>query len=342
MLSGGSGSEMCELNNANFPRGNGAVTGWLVACMAMVAIMVLLGGLTRLTGSGLSMVEWNPQVLLPPVDAAAWQAAFAKYQASPQYRLINDGMDLAGFQRIFWLEYLHRLWGRLTGVVVIGPLLLFAIRGTLGRNLLRFLAVIAVLGGVQGGIGWLMVASGLVDQPEVSPYRLALHLVTAFVILGALLWCALDQIEAPAARPGGKMWWALPAVVLTTVTWGALVAGFKAGLIYNTFPLMNGRWLPSDGMAILLVPGAIQFAHRVLAVTTVAALSAVWLAAHRQLPARPRLALSLAVGWSWGQASLGVATLLGQVPMALAAAHQMGALVLFGLVLWVVHSLRRG
>ena len=323
-------------NNANFPGGIRLLATWLFGLAAMVAAMVLLGGLTRLTGSGLSMVEWNPQHLLPPLSEAEWRDTFAGYQATPQYRLVNQGMDLAGFQRIFWLEYLHRLWGRLIGVAVLLPLAGFALKGMVDRRLgLRLLAIFA-LGAFQGGLGWLMVASGLVDRPEVSHLRLAAHLVTAFVILGALLWTALE-VAIPAATDAGQGRKAIAAalvLVLLTVTWGGMVAGLKAGLVYNTFPLMGGSLLPGDGFDIVFGHGAVQFTHRMLAITTVLALSALALR-HRQKP------LVLAAGWSWCQAGLGVATLLNFVPLPLAVAHQMGALGLFSLLVWALRRAGR-
>ncbi len=357
-------------NNAIFAAGTGPVALWLFALAAMVAAMVLLGGLTRLTGSGLSMVRWQPGTVLPPLDPHAWAAAFARYQASPQFRLVNPDMDLAGFRHIFWLEYLHRLWGRLLGAVLLLPLAVFWARGRIGPALARRLLALFVLGGLQGGLGWLMVASGLVDRPEVSPFRLAAHLLLGVAIFGLLLWTALDvaasthcrshpddhreegsppgaaATDFPTGIPGGDPSVALLprddtknvtamvavlALLLVTMAWGALVAGFKAGLVDETFPLMDGRFLPADRL------GWVQFIHRVLALSTVLALAVLWLR-RRHLPACARRPLAAAAAWAWVQASLGVATLLSGVPVALAAAHQMGALTLFGLVVWTLHA----
>ncbi|MEW5727474.1 MAG: COX15/CtaA family protein [Pseudomonadota bacterium] len=316
------------------PFENRPVAAWLWACAAMVAVMVGLGGLTRLTGSGLSMVEWNLHHILPPLTEAEWRDAFAKYRATPQYRLVNAGMDLDGFKGIFWLEYVHRLWGRLIGVVFAVPLAVLAWRRAVDRRLLGRLVLLLALGAAQGGLGWFMVASGLVDRPEVSHYRLAAHLVLALVILGALVWTALDVAGARRERaPRGA--WAVAALVLLTATWGALVAGLDAGLVYNTFPLMNGRWLPGDGLDILETHGAVQFAHRVLAVATVVALTALALRARRT-------SFTLAAGWAWVQAGLGVATLLSQVALPLAATHQMGAVLLVILLTWGLHGSRSG
>ncbi len=313
---------------------NRPVAAWLLTCAAMVAVMVGLGGLTRLTGSGLSMVEWNLHHILPPLSDAEWRDAFAKYRATPQYRLVNAGMDLAGFKGIFWLEYVHRLWGRLIGVVFAVPLAALVWRRAVDRRLLGRLALLLALGAAQGGLGWFMVASGLVDRPEVSHYRLAAHLVLALAILAALVWTALDVMGARrTVAPRGA--WGAAALVLVTAAWGALVAGLDAGLVYNTFPLMNGRWLPGDGLDILEAHGAVQFAHRVLAVSTVVALTVVAARARR----RPFI---LAAGWAWVQAGLGVATLLSHVAVPLAAAHQMGAVVLVVLLTWGLHGTRSG
>ncbi|HSV29342.1 MAG TPA: COX15/CtaA family protein [Candidatus Omnitrophota bacterium] len=303
---------------------------WLFTLAAMVAAMVALGGLTRLTGSGLSMVEWNPHHLLPPLTGAEWDDAFAKYQATPEYRLVNAGMDLAGFQSIFWLEYVHRLWGRLIGFAFALPLAYFAWCRLVDRPLLKRLGLIFALGAGQGGLGWFMVASGLVDHPEVSHFRLAAHLAVALLILAALLWTALDL--AGTRRPAPCPAWLAASLVMTTITWGAFVAGLDAGLVYNTFPLMAGQWLPGDGLDILHAHGAVQFAHRVLAVTTVLALT---LLALRWRPAWP------AAAWSWGQAALGIATLLLHVPIALAVLHQMGAVMLVALLTWALHGTER-
>lgn len=319
-----------------------AVALWLFAVAAMVAAMVALGGLTRLTGSGLSMVEWNPHHLLPPLSHAEWLAAFAKYQASPEYRLVNAGMDLAGFQSIFWLEYLHRLWGRLIGLAFALPLAVLAARRLLDRRLLGRLGLLLALGAAQGGLGWFMVASGLVDRPEVSHFRLAAHLVLAVVILGALLWTALDLVGRPkyADRRLRRGLDAALALALITITWGALVAGLDAGRVHNTFPLMDNGLFPSDGLVrqppllnAVETPAAVQYVHRILAMTLVACLSllALW---GRLRP------LVLAALWSWVQAALGIATLLLAVPVAVAALHQMGAVLLFALLVWARHSVR--
>ncbi|MGE5546679.1 MAG: COX15/CtaA family protein [Solirubrobacterales bacterium] len=313
-------------------RSTPSVQWWLFACALMVAVMVGLGGLTRLTGSGLSMVEWNPHRLLPPLSEAEWQQAFDLYRATPQYRLVNAGMDLAGFQGIFWLEYVHRLWGRLIGVAFALPLAWFAGRRLIDGRLARRLLLILGLGAFQGGLGWFMVASGLVDVPEVSHFRLAAHLVAALAILVALVWTALD-LRYGAARTAPSLAWAVAALVAVTITWGAFVAGLKAGLVADTFPLMNGLWLPDDGWDALHARGAVHFTHRGLAVASVIALTVLALRCRRFAPA---------AAWSWLQASLGIATIVNHVPVALATAHQMGAVVLVVLLTWGLHGTRSG
>jgi len=319
-----------------------AVALWLFITAFMVAIMVGLGGLTRLTGSGLSMVEWNPHHILPPLSDAEWHEAFAGYRASPEYKLINAGMDLAGFKGIFWLEYVHRLWGRLIGLAFAVPLAWLALRGMLDRRLARRLALLFVLGAAQGGMGWYMVASGLVERPEVSHFRLAAHLVLAVVILGVLVWSALDVVRPVALpdRTARRGVLALTALALVTITWGAFVAGLHAGHVHNTFPLMSGNWFPPEGLRLdppllnaVENPAAVQYVHRVLALTLLACLTlfAGW---SRRRP------VVLAALWAWVQAGLGIATLLGGIPLALASLHQMGAVVLFALLTWGLHSVR--
>lgn len=317
---------------------------WLLAVAAMVVVMVCLGGLTRLTGSGLSMAQWNPHHLLPPLTHQDWQEAFEQYRQTPEYRLVNAGMDLAGYQGIFWLEYVHRLWGRLIGLAFAAPLAWFAWRRLVPPGWTPRLLALLALGGAQGVLGWLMVASGLVDRPEVSHLRLAAHLLLALVILAALILAARALWGLPTRRH--PLAWRVTAGVLvlalTTMAWGALVAGLDAGRIHNTFPLMDGAWVPPQVHPPLATalenPTAVQYVHRVLALTTVAA---VTLLAAWAWTARGPRALVAAGLWVWVQAGLGVATLLHQAPVALAAAHQGGAVVLLCLLCWGLACLRR-
>ncbi|MGE5515342.1 MAG: COX15/CtaA family protein [Bacteroidota bacterium] len=329
------------------------LAGWLLLVSAMVAIMVGLGGATRLTGSGLSMVEWNPHHLLPPLTEAEWQDAFALYRGSPQYRLVNAGMDLAGFKGIFWLEYVHRLWGRLIGLVFAAPLVLWMCRRALPGRLARRLLLILALGGLQGAAGWFMVASGLADQPQVSHYRLALHLLLALLLLGLVLWTALDAL-APRVETGAdaatarRLLSALMALALVVITWGALVAGLHAGTIHTTFPLMDGAVFPTGGLALspswrnpVENPSAVQYVHRMLALTLVACLTlaAAWSRVAR-LSATSRRIMALVALAGWVQAALGVTTLLLAVPLGPAVLHQMGAVTVFALLTWARHSVR--
>src|SRR6266705_1904314 len=236
---------------------NRAVAAWLLVCCAFVFAIVVVGGITRLTHSGLSIVEWQPIVgALPPLDEAGWQETFGKYKQSPEYRLVNPGMTLDGFKGIFWWEYVHRLLGRMIGAVFFLPLLWFALRGGIARALAWKFAVIFALGAAQGALGWYMVQSGLVDNPRVSQYRLTAHLGIAFLIYAAMLWIALDllfpRVPRTEAAPRGlrRFAFALVALISVMVLSGGLVAGTRAGLAYNTFPLMNGRLVPPEIFAI--------------------------------------------------------------------------------------------
>ena len=317
---------------------------WLLGVAVMVAVMVSLGGVTRLTGSGLSMAQWNPHHILPPMTHQEWQDAFAQYRQTPEYRLVNNGMDLAGYQGIFWLEYIHRLWGRLIGVAFAVPLAFFAWRRMIPTGWGWPLVGLLALGGAQGGLGWLMVASGLVDRPEVSHFRLAAHLLLALLILSALIVgaCTLLRVRVHHNRLGVRVALGVAALALCTMAWGALVAGLDAGRIHNTFPLMSGALWPAEARAPLLnaveSPAAVQYVHRVLALTTWASLTLLALWSWRSQGPR---ALVLAGAWAWVQAALGVATLLHGAPVALAAAHQGGAVVLLSLLCWGLASLRR-
>ncbi|HTQ74145.1 MAG TPA: COX15/CtaA family protein [Burkholderiales bacterium] len=324
------------------------VAAWLLACCALVFAMVVVGGVTRLTHSGLSIVEWQPIVgALPPLDDAAWQEAFRKYQETPEFKLVNPGMDLAAFKDIFWWEYAHRLLGRLIGAVFLLPLVWFAVRGRIDRALTWKLAVIFALGGLQGAMGWYMVQSGLVDDPRVSQYRLAAHLGTALLIYAAMLWVALDLLF-PRAREAGprKFALALVALVFVQIISGAFVAGIRAGLAYNTFPLMNRHFLP-PGMFVI-EPwylnffsniATVQFDHRLIAWLLAILVPWFWLRERGAAP-RVRLAASLLLAALALQIALGIATLLLVVPVPLAAAHQAGALLVFTAALFAAHTQR--
>jgi len=328
---------------------------WLLACCALVFTMVVVGGITRLTHSGLSIVEWQPIVgTIPPLSGAQWQAVFGKYQQTPEYRKLNHGMSLDEFKRIFWWEYFHRLLGRAIGVAFLLPLLYFILSRKIDRRLAAGLSGIFLLGALQGALGWYMVKSGLVDDPRVSQYRLTAHLGLAFLIFAAMLWTALGALSPrPAARdparhrlyryaPG------LSALIFLMVLSGGFVAGIRAGLAYNTFPLMNGHVVPPE--YLLLEPwyrnlfnnmAAVQFNHRLIAWVLAFTVLAFWLTSRRvQMGARARLACNALALILALQVALGISTLLMVVPVVLAAAHQAGAMLLFASSLWVSHELR--
>jgi cytochrome c oxidase assembly protein subunit 15 len=332
---------------------NRKVAYWLLICCALVFIMVVLGGVTRLTGSGLSMVDWRPLMgWLPPLSDAEWQRVFEMYQQSPEFLKINSHMDVNDFKGIFWLEFLHRLLGRTIGIVFIVPFVYFlATRAISVREWPKYLLMF-VLGGLQGVLGWYMVKSGLVDNPHVSQYRLTAHLVAAFLIYAFMFWVAMSL---PFPQQDGRRhgWFgssvALLVLVSVTIISGGFVAGLKAGEIYNTFPMMGSYWIPPGLTALDPVwrnftenMTTVQFDHRILAVTTFVLIVAFWWRSRAaQLPERARPATNALLHTSILQVILGISTLLLSVPTALAAAHQGVAMLLFTIALYLVHSLRK-
>jgi len=311
---------------------------WLSICCGMVFFMVLLGGITRLTGSGLSITTWEPITgLVPPLDDAAWRRAFEAYQGTPQYQELNRGMPLSEFKTIFFWEWLHRLWGRLIGIVFAVPLAVLLVRGRIGRTLALRLGMILALGGLQGGIGWFMVQSGLEDATSVSPYRLALHLVVALVIYSVLLWTALDVRGGSRKVASTRLGWVALALLGLTISWGALVAGLRAGLIHNTWPLMDGDLFPDSATLLRPLwlnpfenPVAAQFIHRWLGPLTLLAVLA-WVWRCRRVGGAGLAALALA---ALAQVGLGLATLLSHVEIIIAVVHQAGAMILLTLLLY--------
>jgi cytochrome c oxidase assembly protein subunit 15 len=323
----------------------------------LVFAMVVLGGVTRLTRSGLSIVEWQPIVgTLPPLSSDDWQALFLKYQQTPEYQKVNPGMGLDGFKGIFWLEYFHRLLGRLIGVAFFVPFLYFLWRRALALPLALKLGGVFVLGALQGVMGWYMVKSGLVDDPRVSQYRLTGHLALAFAIYGAMLWIALELLFPAPARVAAtagltrvrRLAWTITALVVAMAVTGGFVAGIRAGYAYNTFPLMNGNLIPPE--IFLIEPwylnffnnmATVQFDHRLGAWLLAFAGPWLWYEAGRaEPPARTRLLTHLLLAALAAQIALGIATLLLVVPVALAAAHQAGALVVFTIALMLNHSMQ--
>jgi len=327
---------------------------WLLLCAGLVFVMVLLGGATRLSHAGLSMVEWKPLIgILPPMTETEWHTTFAKYQAFPEYQQRNFGMSLGEFKAIFWLEYVHRLWGRLIGIAFLLPFLYFWFRGAIDRRHVPKLAGVFCLGALQGWLGWYMVQSGLVDRPDVSAYRLAAHLGLALLIYGALLRLALGFLHVPqnAAAPPPVFQNAARAVlglVFLTVLAGAFVAGTDAGLTYNTFPRMGEGFVPAGYWALdpawrnffENIP-SVQFNHRVLGIASATSIGLLWLCAWRTtLSKRACTALTWLFVAAIAQVGLGIATLLLVVPVPLGVAHQAGALLLFGLALWTDKEMR--
>jgi cytochrome c oxidase assembly protein subunit 15 len=329
---------------------------WLMICCAMIYAMVVLGGVTRLTGSGLSMVEWDPIFgVVPPLSESEWEATFDLYRASPEYRKINVGMDLHGFKQIYWFEFAHRLLGRAIGLVFLLPFLYFLFTGRIRRPLIPRLVMLFVLGGLQGGLGWYMVKSGLVNNPHVSQYRLTAHLGTALAIYSYMLWVALglwsnaNRVTSASAPRGLRHFAAaLGGLVFITALSGGFVAGLKAGFAYNTFPLMDGHWIPEA--MFLQSPlwrnffeniATVQFDHRLLATLVFAGCLSFWLVARRYtLPVATRVGVHVLLATAVLQVSLGISTLLLHVPTALAATHQAGALLLLTVILVVNHRLR--
>lgn len=330
------------------------VAAWLVLCCAMIFVMVILGGVTRLTGSGLSMVEWDPLFgFIPPLNDTEWQEVFAQYRTSPEYQKINVNMDLHGFKSIYWFEFGHRVLGRTIGTVFLLPFLYFLFRGMLNRPLIPRLAFAFVLGGLQGVLGWYMVKSGLVDRPHVSQYRLAAHLGLALVIYAWLLWLLFGLLfphRQPASALSSTRRFAAGLLLISAITTlsGAFVAGLKAGYAWNTFPKMGDQWLPPSGWS--LQPGwrnlfeniaTVQFDHRVLAISTLLLVILFWIRTDkRTLSPSATTGIHLLLAMVIIQVALGISTLLLVVPVPLAATHQAGAMVLLSLVLFVNHRLQ--
>ena len=330
-----------------------AIGQWLIVCAAMVLAMIVIGGITRLTESGLSIIYWRPLTgFLPPLSEAAWQQAFEAYRTSPQYLQVNAGMTMAEFRTIFWWEYIHRAWGRLIGLVFFLPFVWFLIRGRIRPDLVPRLILLFLLGGAQGALGWYMVRSGLVDVPEVSQYRLAAHLSLAFLIYAALAWTGLSLISPVQPVAAGRvatriLRLAVLVLILValTILSGAFVAGTDAGLIFNTFPLMEGALLPPGYFEHASAPfedhGTIQFHHRVLALISLIAVALLWWQSRwLALAPRARMVANSLMVMALLQVALGITTLILVVPVHAAACHQTGAVLLFTLLLWFLHDLR--
>ncbi|WP_217157650.1 COX15/CtaA family protein [Turneriella parva] len=318
------------------------VTAWLYICAAVVFAIVVIGGITRLTRSGLSIVEWKPvSGVVPPIGETEWQAEFEKYKATPEYRLVNHTMTLPEFKNIFWWEFIHRIFARLVGVIFLLPFLWFLVRKRIDRPLALRLGVIFALGGFQGVLGWYMVKSGLVNDPHVSHLRLTSHLMTAVLIYALMLMTAWSLETRPRVQGSRAFAWANVILVFVMMASGALVAGLKAGKMYNTFPLMNGQYFPQGALGFSPVlsnfsdnPIMVQFLHRNFAYGLgVFFFWQLW---------RERKNVSLNHPLAWIvmayllQFLLGVFTLLKAVPVSLGALHQANALILFTATLFLL------
>lgn len=336
---------------------NRPVALWLFACCALVLAMIVLGGVTRLTGSGLSIVEWDPIMgTIPPLSDSEWVSTFEKYKQFPEYQKKNIGMSLEGFKMIFWFEYSHRLLGRLIGAAFLIPFLIFLFLRRIDRALIPKLIAMFILGGLQGVLGWYMVMSGLVHDPHVSQYRLTAHLSAAVIIYSYMLWTALDLWFVREgyggegrAHPRRRFALFVTAFIFLTLLSGGFVAGLKAGYSYNTFPKMGDSWV-APGIMVLepawrnLFENAatVQFDHRILAISTLILVFALWVSSvGKALAPRARLGLHLLLFAALAQVTLGISTLILRVPTTLAATHQAGAVVLLTAALFLTHALYR-
>lgn len=330
---------------------------WLWVIAALVFAMILLGGATRLTGSGLSITEWQPIIgTIPPLSDAAWQEAFDKYRQIPQYQLVNKGMSLDAFKTIFWWEWAHRFLGRVVGIVFLIPFLVFLVQGRIPTPYVGRLLVLFALGGLQGALGWYMVKSGLSGRVDVSQYRLAAHLGMAVLIAGYAIWLALslnDKRHDNEAREPADRWFADPVVVTAAllvgaiylqIILGAFVAGLKAGHASYSWPLMNGAIIPYGLNALspwylnlFENPLAVHFTHRMMGYFVVAIAVAALFAAYRQRITSFTASINLVIAAVVLQMALGIATVVYEVPLGFALAHQANAFIVFALALWHCH-----
>ena len=318
-----------------------AVASWLFGVAALVFAMVVVGGITRLTESGLSITRWDVvSGTLPPIGESQWAAAVADYQASSQYRLMNSGMTLAAFKGIFFWEYVHRLLGRVIGLAYALPLLWFWIRGAIPDGYKPRVLALLMLGALQGTIGWWMVSSGLVGRTEVAHERLAVHLVTALTIMAGCLWTALDLLRDEGAVSPRPRRWVIPfaLLLLVQIVWGAFVAGMRAGHASDTWPLMFGRLIPENLVTtvgdLVNAPVTVHFLHRSLAWVVAAAAMIVALQLWRSGGGLRAGALAATV---LAQFAVGVATVLSGVAIPLGVAHQATGALLVAATVWAAH-----
>lgn len=336
------------------------IARWLFFLCGFIALIVVVGGTTRMTDSGLSITEWKPVTgVLPPLDQGAWDAEFEKYRQIPEYQRINKGMSLAEFKRIYWWEWLHRLLGRMAGILFLVPFLYFLWLKRFSVRDMPHLLTMFVLGGAQGALGWYMVKSGLVDRVDVSQYRLAAHLGMAFFLYGYIFWIAMGYLngsksgrtQLTVAGSGALLWLSglLCLLVFVQVLLGALVAGLDAGLTYNSWPLMDGRWVPKG--LWLETPGylnlfenitMVQFNHRMMAILiALVALAGLFTGLRAHVPGRIRASVLMTGCAVAGQFVLGVWILIAVVPIGLAILHQLGALLLLSFALIQLRAVRQ-
>ncbi len=336
---------------------NKPVVIWLLAVCTLIFCMVVLGGVTRLTNSGLSMVEWEPIMgIIPPINASEWQDTFSKYQQSPEYQKINRGMSLDQFKSIFYFEYAHRVLGRLIGLAFLLPFIYFLLRKKISARMVPKMIIMFILGGLQGVLGWYMVKSGLVHNPHVSQYRLTAHLLAAICIYSYILWVAMGMLWDNTANTAIEGFnrlrvfsLTITALIVLMIISGGFVAGTRAGLAFNTFPLMNGQIIPEGLFSMSPVYLnffenllTIQFNHRLLAYALFISIPVLWFFVQKsQCQQRTRKIAHLFMLMLGIQVSLGISTLLFHVPVALAATHQAGALVLLTLSLLLNHEFRK-
>uniref|UniRef100_A0A3P9HFA3 Cytochrome c oxidase assembly homolog 15 (yeast) n=1 Tax=Oryzias latipes TaxID=8090 RepID=A0A3P9HFA3_ORYLA len=342
---------------------NRIVGRWLLGCSGLVVGAVVLGGVTRLTESGLSMVDWHlVREMKPPQTQEEWEAEFFKYKQFPEFKILNHEMTLPEFKFIFYMEWGHRMWGRLVGLAYILPTIYFWRKGYFTRSVKG--KVLGLCGFVffQGLLGWYMVKSGLeekqdsYDVPRVSQYRLSAHLGSALLLYTASLWMGLTMLLPAHKMVESKRLMQLRrfakgtgGLVFLTALSGAFVAGLDAGLVYNSFPKMADKWIPDDLLAFSPTlrnffenPTTVQFDHRILGISSLAAITGLYLFSRRMvLPRRAKIAISLLATMAYTQVALGISTLLLYVPTPLAATHQSGSVALLTFAIWVLAELRR-
>ncbi|XP_017782208.1 PREDICTED: cytochrome c oxidase assembly protein COX15 homolog [Nicrophorus vespilloides] len=364
----GTGTVAMRLTAETSTNSNRAVGYWLMTCGGMVFVAVVLGGVTRLTESGLSMVTWKLLGEKMPRTQEEWESEFRKYKEFPEFKIKNKDMTLSEFKWIWHMEFGHRMWGRAIGAAFLVPAAYFWMRGRLRPGMKPRIVAFGSLIAAQGLMGWYMVKSGLEDRfhgesdvPRVSQYRLAAHLSLAFVLYTLFVWSGLDhlvpagtipttsQSVVKAARKFRMLAHSCKGLVFLTAVSGAFVAGLDAGLVYNSFPKMADKWVPDDVMALQPKisnftenPTTVQFDHRILGTTTLTLISTLWLLSKRRvLPPRAYKAANALAAMAWLQVGLGISTLLTYVPVSLAACHQSGSLVLLSTAIWLTHELKR-